>query len=135
MRTSHWVQAMCMIGLVLWGAGHAAAEPADLLAVTPLPGGHVQLEYDTDGGGEADLFQQFHVLWQGWSNHSDQELQQQALRHQIGIVTVEPDAIEECAKMTTYCRGWRYVYLVVPNPIQSCQIRHCHKQHELALRP
>lgn len=115
-----------------------ADEEAELRAVTPLPGGYVQFEYDTDSNAQADLFVLYTVLWQGWSDQTDAELQRQSLQDNVGVIAVEPSARVECLSLAPAykpCKGRRYVYVLQRTPTQTCHRSECQEPQESSPSP
>jgi len=116
-----------------------ADEEAELRAVTPLPGGYVQFEYDTDSNAQADLFVLYTVLWQGWSDQTDAELQRQSLQDNVGVIAVEPSARAQCLSLVPAgqpCnKGGRYVYVLQRTPAQTCHRSECQDLPESSSSP
>ncbi len=122
-----------LVGTLPTVSADYADEEVQLRAVTPLPGGYVQLEYATDSKAQADLFILYKVLWQGWTDQTDTELQGRSLKDDVGVIAVDPPAIAECLSFGAVhkpCRGWRYVYVVHRTPTQTCQSSECQEPQE-----
>lgn len=125
-RPSEWLGVMLAFGLlasVTW----ADSGPADLLALTPLPSGYLQFEYDTDGDGRADQYTIYKILSMGWNDESNDTLQLRANREQIGIVAVEPHD-RTCPLVPQHpidCEKARYLYVVKREPVRTCRTLPC----------
>lgn len=103
------------------------SERTDLLALTPLSSGYLQFEYDTDGDGQADQYTLYKILFQGWSEESNDALRTRADRDQIGIVAVEPRD-RTCPLPPPdpiVCETARYLYVVESEPVRTCRALPC----------
>lgn len=124
MPTIRWL-ALALAGccLLLGPMGfHAGSDPSDLLRLTPLSRGYLQIEFDTDGDGRADYWSVYAIVWEGPTRGSDQELEDRATREGLALIAVKR-AQQSCRpampELTT-CGSVRYLYAVRPEPIKNC---------------